>query len=528
MSIIIAIGLNFLAANWLAINKKSLGIATLLSLLIITGSLLIAGFYFDLSWDGQWYQQAAVYNLAETWNPLYKPLNTPDGLNHLSILHFPKNSWYFAAAVTRLFGSVEVGKAYNVIALFTAFGVVYPLCRSFNLPPWQSVVFTALVLLNPVIWSEITTYLNDGDLYLFLVVYLASVVSWLRTPKLVYLLLAVMAICCLVNIKFTGLVFVLISSFFVFVYILIKKRELVKTFVLSHIIAGVMALCIFGFNPYITNLINRGHPLYPLMGSKQYPGVFDKGIDDNEAYETPKNMKGKSLPMRLIYANFGYPGNAPYNGEDTARLANPFLTSPKSWSAYHFHETRVSGFGPYFGILLILATVALAVLLIAVKASRLPVAIFLLGLCSGLSLSNHFWWPRFFPMLWLVPLLPLLLWWVYNANRLAHNSNLRGVTINSLAWLFAICIGINGIIVAAVHIRWETVSSINLRNELQKIHDTKRPIDVDYGWFKRATEEKLNRWNIKYTPTSLGTDTTASKLTSVVKGYPNQILYKLK
>ncbi|MEO3407107.1 hypothetical protein AAFN85_24535 [Mucilaginibacter sp. CAU 1740] len=514
-------------AGRFGVEKKILWPATFLSLLVLTGSLLVAGFYFDLSWDGQWYQQAAVYNLAETWNPLFKPMETPDGINHTSILHFPKNTWYFAAAAMRLFNTVEAGKAYNLMILVVAFGVVYSFCRSLGISALRSVIFTMLVLLNPVVWSEITTYLNDGDLYLLLVIYLSAILSWIRDPKRVYTLLSTMAICCLVNVKFTGLVFILIISFFIFCYILIRKRNLIKSFLISHLIAGTIALCIFGFNPYVTNFINRGNPLYPLMGSKQFPGVLDKGIDDNEAYETPKNMMGKSLPVRLLYANFGYPGNAPYNGEDTARLTNPFLIDPKSWSAYHFHETRVSGFGPYFGILLMLAFITLPVLLITLKTSRLPVAIFFISLCSCLLLSKHFWWPRFFPMLWLVPLLPLLLLWIDRDRFIISSGKLR-VFINNFAWVFVVVIGINGFIVAVVHLKWETTSSINLRNELQNIHDTQRSIAIDYGYFKRATEEKLDRWNIQYEPILLEKDTTAKKLTSVVNGYPNQILYKFK
>ncbi len=528
LSVISAIGLTFLFTDLLGIEKKTLITSTIVSLIALIGSLLVASFYFDLSWDGQWYHQAAVYNLAETWNPIYKPMATPDGLNHTSILHFPKNSWYFAAAVTRVFDTVEAGKAYTFIALFAAFGAVYSFCRDLRLPVWRSLIFTALVLLNPVVWSEITSYLNDGAIYLFLVIYLASIVSWLQNRKSVHALMATMAICCLVNIKFTGLVFTLIASSFVLIYILLQKRSLIKSFLLINLKAGLLAIVVFGFNPYITNLINRGNLLYPLMGSKQFPGVLDKEVDDNEAYETPKNMQGKSLPTRLIYANFGYPGNAPYNGEDNARLSNPFTTPAKSWSAYHFQETRVSGFGPYFGVLLLLSAIGLLGSSIIWKNSRLPVLIFFVGLCCCISISKHFWWPRLIPMLWLFPLLPVLLFWKFQAKRDITNGSRRRRLVNGIFSLLAVFIGVNGLIVAVIHMRWETASSIRLRSELKQIRDARRPIEIDYGWFKRATEEKLDHWNIKYTPSTLATDTSARKLTSVVEGYPNQILYKIK
>lgn len=529
-AIIVDVSLNFLLAGKLGIDKRLLLIATVFSVLLLVVSLIVAAWYFDLSWDGQWYQQAAVYNLAENWNPIFRSLATPDKINNSSILYFPKNSWFFGAAVLRLFGNVETGKAYNVIVLFAAFGTVYSLCRDFKMQVWRTVLFTALVLLNPVVWSELTTYLNDGDLYLFLVIYLGSIISWMRNPKPTFILIGMMAAICLVNIKFTGLVFFLVSSLFIFIYILIKQRTRIKPFLLSHLLTGVIALFIFGFNPYVTNMLNRGNPLYPILGSKQFPSVFANGSDDNEAYETPKNMMGKSLPVRLMYANFSSPGNAPYNGEDSAKLAFPLTNNFKSWKAYDYHETRVSGFGPYFGILIVLLFAILPIFLISVKEFRLPGLVFFVGLCCCLSLSKHFWWPRFFPMLWLAPLYPLFLLWTGHTQNLIRQKGRRwSKTVSIYGWLLAAIIGVNGFIVAVVHIQWETVSSVSLRTQLEHIRDGKRPIEVDYGWFKRSMEGKLNHWGIKYTPGSLkASDTGVHMLTSVVEGYPNQVLYRPK
>ena len=96
-------------------------------------------------------------------------------------------------------------------------------------------------------------------------------------------------------------------------------------------------------------------------------------------------------------------------------------------------------------------------------------------------------------------------------------------------WLLAAIIGINGLIVAFIHMRWETVSSAKLKMQLEQIRNEKRPIEVDYGWFKRSMEEKLNYWGIKYTVGSLQiSDTANRKLISVVEGYPNQVLYRPK
>lgn len=520
LSVLAAIGFSFLFSGQLKTDKRQLWTATVISILVLAASLCIAWFYFDLSWDGQAYHQAAVYNLGGKWNPLFQQLETPDHISDSSVLFFPKNSWIFGAALLRLFGTVEIGKAYNFIILFAAFGVVYALCRSFKMPVWRTVFFTLLVLLNPVVWSELTTYLNDGDLYLLLVIYLAAIILWLHDKKPIFILLAIMAVICMVNTKFTGLVFFLVASLFVLIYILFKEKERIRPFLLSHLLAGTIGVFVLGFNPYVTNMLNRGNPFYPILGSEAFP----KGSDTNEKFETPKNMKGKSLPVRLFYANFGQPGNAPYNKEKDAKLASPFTIKPELWKAYNFHETRVSGFGPYFGILLILTLVVFPVLLIVLKEFSMPALIFIAGLCCCLFLSKHFWWPRFFPILWLAPLLPLFLLWTENLKPTAKRRTKAG---HIYSWLLAVIIGINGLIVAFIHMKWETDSSIILRTQLEQLRDAKRPIEVYYGKFERSMQEKLSHWDIKYTaaPTKHSIK-DSHKLMSVVKGYPNQVLYR--
>jgi hypothetical protein len=273
-------------------------------------------------------------------------------------------------------------------------------------------------------------------------------------------------------------------------------------------------------------MINRGNPFYPVMGSTSFP----KASDTNEKFETPHNMKGKSLIVRLFYANFGRPGNAPYNKEVNAVLAWPFTTSPKLWKAYNFQETRVSGFGPYFGIFLLLSVIILPINLIAAKAFRLPALLFIIGLCCCLSLSKHFWWPRFFPLLWLLPLLPLFLLWTDDVGYLLKSKANRWAKATKIYCLvLAAGIGFNGFIVAFIHMKWETVSSITLRTQLQQLAKEQQPIDVDYGKFKQSMEEKLNHWNIKFTPISLKhLHDNSCKLTSVVEGYPNQVWYRFK
>ena len=67
---------------------------------MIAAGLALAATFFDLTWDGQWYHQTAVYEMADGWNPLRDPVH--DFGRHtwnLWVLHYAKGPWYVALAL---------------------------------------------------------------------------------------------------------------------------------------------------------------------------------------------------------------------------------------------------------------------------------------------------------------------------------------------------------------------------------------------------------------------------------------------
>lgn len=493
--------------------------AVIISVLIILFSLAFSAFYFDLSWDGQWYHQAAIYELQSGWNPIFEPLRKFNGHNDLSIVHFPKNTWYYAASIYSTFGNFEAGKSLNILVLAATILIVYATSIEFGLSKQKSLGLTILLALNPVIWSEVTTYLVDGSLFLYLTIYIVTLFSSYKNTNNTVLFIGFMAIVCLINIKFTGLVFFCFLAVFAFIYILIWKREFILKFIVSHIITLIFAVFVFGFNPYITNTLERGHPLYPIMGTEKFPSVFEQtGRDDNDIYETPKNMQGKGIITRFFYAHFGRPGNAPYNNVQNAVLMYPFTSKMSEWSAYHYHETRVSGFGPLFSGILILSVILFIWVLIDIKKSRWILIFSWLAIISTLLISKHFWWPRFAPHIWFIPILPIgiSLW--------QSLSKVRTI----FTWSLVVLLVLNGLIVAFVHMDWETRSSIHLFKQLSELKQNKTEIEINYGWFEKSMQEKLSAWGIKYTQIPMDTilKDKHHELTSVVEGYPGAVLFR--
>ncbi|MGN7783319.1 hypothetical protein ACTJIJ_02280 [Niabella sp. 22666] len=491
-------------------------------LVTIIVSLLWGAFYFDLSWDGQWYHQAAVYALAEGWNPVTEPLKTFNEHNDLSIRHFPKLVWYYSAAVTATFGTMECGKSIQVLVFAAATATFWDVFRDLGFSRRRSVIAVLLVTVCPVIWSEMTTYLVDGMLYLLVLVFSGSAIAWVRTRRKVYLGLIVLSAVWAINMKFTGVVFIGVTAFFIAIYLLVKKRVLFTRFAALMVMAVVLALFFFGFNPYVTNTVQRGHPLYPLMGTKVYPGIYEQtGKDSNEELETPKNLVGKPGWYSFLYTSFSRPGNAPYNDVENAELLFPFSLSLKDWKAYEFHETRTAGLGPFYGVMLLLSITATFLLFTASTQNiRLPLLLAVGSIIVSLLLSRHFWWPRFLPQLWMLPVIPVLF--------LLLKARRPGLRLFALGC--SVLIIIDGLIVLAVHMSWETRSSIQLRRQLNRLAASGQSIEVFYGAFQYSVERKLENFNIRYKPVKMKTlkNTPHDTLVSVVQKYPNAVLYRMK
>jgi hypothetical protein len=487
----------------------------IISIVIMAVSFAFSVFYFDLSWDGQWYHQQAIYEMESGWNPFIEPMKD----YFASILHFPKGSWYFATSIYSTFGDFEAGKCLNLIVVISVGIFAYVTLLEFGFSEIKAFMLAILLPLNPVVWSEVTTYLVDGFVILYLTIYIISFFAWLRKPDLITFSIGAMSAVCLINVKFTGLVFLCFFTLDGFIFLLIWKSEFIVKYIGAHIAIFMLAILIFGYNPYITNTVERGNPLYPIMGSAKYPSHFELSGDANEDWETPQNMKGKPILVRYFYALNGRPGNAPY-GEQDAVLIWPLTSKPSDWTAYHFHETRVSGFGPYFNVILVLSMILFIWTMIWDKTSRWAMSILWATIIISLSISKHFWWPRFAPQMWMLPIIPVIftLWNPISKPRVM------------LSWFLIFLLIVNGSIVLFMHMKWETEASICLRNQLAELQQKNKPIEVAFEAFGKSGEEKLKKWGIDFT--SIPKDTLVKKpyneLKSVVEKYPMPILYREK
>ncbi len=382
----------FPGRRWLAL----IGILAVLAAIFLLG-ISVSGKVFDLSWDGQAYHQEAIIQLANGWNPLHdQPLPIASGI---WINHYTKGPWISSASLYVLTGHIEQGKVFNILLVVSSFffclSALLPYYRQRLLKP---LLFSALAACNPVSILQLPTFYIDGQLSSILVISLALLFMIVKTPDVWPALVLLLSVIIAVNIKYTGLAYLLALGLPVMLYLWLVKARLSLKLIASSLAIGLIAGSLFvGFNPYVTNTIRNGNPLYPLAG----PGAMDIMTANS-----PANFHGMNRFEKLFISTFSETADiaTPYS----TRWKWPFTVSKDELGAFQA-DTRVAGFGPLFGGAVLLSLILLAT---AWPLDKKKTVVFtglgLLITCSAL-VNPEAWWARYAPQLWLLPVLGAML-----------------------------------------------------------------------------------------------------------------------
>ena len=494
-----------------------LWIAAGLFVLTILLSLALSAFFYDFSWDGQWYHQTGIIHIARDWNPLKDPMRS--FAEHLEPWerHYAKGPWYFAAAVYQTTGHIEWGKAINWLALAASFSAVFAACLNAGLRRLSALGIVAAVACNPVVMSEVTTYLVDAVMTSLLVVAVAALFTCLTRPSAPAVVAGVAAAIVTTNAKFTGLVYLCFALAAGLIWCALRNRQWLWKYLGITAASLFLAVIVWGWNPYVTNTYYRSQPFYPMLGSAQYPSLEQSNKDGNERWETPKNMVGRSLPVRFGYSIFGRPGNQPYVKGRIASLMWPFTARLEDLYAYHYHETRVAGFGPFFSGCLILALLLGLVLMVTMRATRWPMVLITAAVICSLLLSRHLWWPRYGPQLWLLPILPVAV---------AFGQRVSGYKLVLARVILCLLIA-DTTIVSWVRLQWETNASITLRRQLKQMSASGQLYEVETNRFNDSWPVRLREANVRFVDVGMKKLAGGQELMSVVEGYPLAIRYRV-
>ncbi len=437
--------------------------------------------------------------------------------SQLYLRHYAKGPWYAAATIFATTGRIELGKSINWLILMASFLGTLAACLSGGLRRSRALAIAAVVAINPVAISEVTTFMVDGVMASSLILAVVATVTALRNPRPAVIATAVAASIVCINSKFTGLIYLCFLLAAAGLWCFLKARRTLAPYAYITIGTLVLGTCLWGYNPYITNTLYRHQPFYPILGSANYPSLAQQGNDGNEKYETPKNMAGRNLAIRFAYSIFGRPGNQPYREGKNASLMWPFTAHLHDLYSYTYQEPRVAALGPYFSACFLLSVALGAWLLSQLdSSSRWLLLLASATIIASLLLSKDSWWPRYGPQLWLLPIVPIVFAFRESASRLQIR----------LTWGLAALLLFNAAIVATVRFHWETRASLTLRHQLRDLRNSGQEYEFSTRFFDDSAKERLTEAHVRFRDLGMPKLPKGHELESVVEGYPDAVHYR--
>jgi hypothetical protein len=470
-------------------------------------SLLISGNFFDLSYDGQAYHQEALIQLHRGWNPFYEPLTSPQSNDMQRWLnHYSKGVWVYATMIFKVTGDIESGKLFHfwlmIAALFTTLSF---LLRFESLSRSSAVLISFLAAFNPVsIYQSLSFYL-DGQLMSLIVILVAVLGLIYRESRWIHYSSLLMVIPVLVNVKLTAGIYagLILTGYLGMLWVKSKFEQFRKTLG-TALIAFLLGFLLFGFSPYITNILQRENPFYPALGTDRSDYTYP---------QFPANFIGKNPAYLLFYSIFSKSDNV--RGADRmAYLKIPFTLSKDELGAFTDTNPKQGGFGPLFGGALLLSFLVILGALRSLpspppqtpreeskpgerekalersSSPNISLALFCLALLLAVCLIN----PasslaRFIPQMWLFPVITVLL---------AYSLKNKGLRI--LGHLILLVLVLNNVMIGYSYYSYnlKITRLYNQRLERMAALSREEPIHFYFGHFRSSNTLRFDRFGIVY------------------------------
>jgi hypothetical protein len=348
--------------------------------------------------------------LAQGWNPLTtaRLVEWNAGFEQelssaaVYVQHYSKGAWIIAAAAYRATGQLEAAKAFNLLYLLAAYFLAAGLLHRLGLSRVWTHGLALAAAANPVTLYQLPSFFVDGQVAALCTLLVVLSLDYLRAPRPPALVLLGACVVLLANVKFTGVVYAIAlgGGFAALYWVKGAWREL-RRYAAGGLFAGVLAIVVVGYQPYVTNFRLHGNPFYPVLDRD--PAAETATAGQFDIWAPPAFMamgRLEKLTRSLLAESAG--------AEAMPQWKVPFTVAKRELYIFFNTEPRYGGFGPLFGSVL-LATIA--VFLSAGRAANRRVwaggaAIALLVFVSAL-VNPEAWWARLSPQLWLVPVILL-------------------------------------------------------------------------------------------------------------------------
>lgn len=440
------------------------------ALLLVTLSIILSGLVFDRSWDGQSYHQLTILLLRGEWMPLINSHSNNYSVVSNYVNHYPHGIESLESTIYAFTNILESAKAINLLLLFLAFFFCKAALDVFalSISNLQRIIYAVLFTCCPVVVSQITSFYIDGAWYLLLLSIICTLALIISQKSLLLLFSLGMLISLIIPVKINAFFFCELASLIYIIWLLILKDY--KTFrrvTVTIFISSLIGLFLFGFHPYVTNTIEHNHPFYPLINPNG-PNL------DIMTANTPEQFLTQGRLNNILQSFFS--------------IEKDNLTGAYQYaSKINEVDVRVGGFGPMFGLMLIISLFLLFIHLKQRKPINSGVAIILVSLFVSIFIFKEGWWARYVPFFWIFPILILLIW----------DLNSKDNVKKRLFLLLCYSVMLFDIIKCATPITESYEYTKKIKGELSEIKKDNRLVLIDFG-AGAGFEEKFKNAGIKY------------------------------
>jgi len=242
---------------------------------------------------------------------------------------------------------------------------------------------------------QILTFYVDGQMASLLLCLLALCYLGVVEESAWVSLLLFEAAVLLIEVKFTGLVYVTLLLAGYLGFLAWKKLPIRKPLYVTFLAVG-LGTCIFGINPYVFNTVRNGHPFYPFFGHGRFPKII-------MTFTTPPQFLEQNRITNLGASIFSQSRAWPIE----STLKAPWQVSGEEWEAFENPDVLVGGFGPLYAAALVLALGFLAWGIGRGGGVHMVAAAVMLILVASVLPVSACWWARYSPQVWLLPMVAL-------------------------------------------------------------------------------------------------------------------------
>ncbi|MCP4217103.1 MAG: hypothetical protein GY765_20820 [bacterium] len=446
---------------------------------------------YDFSQDGQAYHQPGILALADGWNPFHQTTLQQFNPEYVRALggkiifvdHYAKGSWFTAASLLKLTGSIESGKMFNWLYMAAAFFItLHFLTYLRKVHNKSKILLAVLTALNPVVLYQLCSFYNDAQLASLTSILIILVFQYIMFKDRKALIFIMLTVVVLGNIKFTGLAYALAVTGIAWVTVIVLDKDIQKRFLLLMTIAFFVSIVVVGFQPYMVNTWTKGNPFFPAVRTGE------QGGGNVILHQAPPEFIKQNRFVKLFYSLFAKTDN---RMGQMPQLKVPFTMEGGEIEVFRNVDARYGGFGPYFGGVLLLLQGAL---LFLYRSKRLVVVLTLITtvvIVVTACLNPEAWWARLAPQLWLLPITFIAV--------LYYVPPLRGYVAYIRGFAIAVLI-LNSFLVFSRYVSHTMDLNVSFKRQMVELRETsvKSELEVYPGDFQLALGHRLESFGVKH------------------------------